>query len=70
MPDVIVSDWQMPEMNGDELLNHLKSNDRLRHIPVIAISATPPVSELRLIALLQKPFAVGKLLRVISKTLG
>jgi CheY-like chemotaxis protein len=70
LPDVIISDWQMPKMNGEELLNHLKSNDRLRNIPVIAISATPPVSELRLVALLQKPFAVEKLLRLISKTVG
>ncbi|GAB5098022.1 response regulator [Caballeronia sp. HLA56] len=70
LPDVIISDWQMPKMNGEELLNRLKSDDRLRHIHVIAISATPPVLELRLVALLQKPFAVEKLLRLISKTVG
>ncbi len=37
--DLILLDIMMPEMSGYEVLEHLKVNDALRHIPVIVISA-------------------------------
>jgi CheY-like chemotaxis protein len=37
--DLVLLDVMMPEMNGYEVLERLKSDDRLRHIPVIMISA-------------------------------
>lgn len=37
--DLIVLDIMMPEMNGYEVLEHLKAHPGLRHIPVIMISA-------------------------------
>jgi CheY-like chemotaxis protein len=38
-PDFILSDVFFSEMDGYELLEHLMSDERTRHIPVIAISA-------------------------------
>ena len=38
-PDIILSDLMMPVMNGFEMLKQLKSNDDLRKIPVIILSA-------------------------------
>ena len=35
MPDIIVSDWEMPEMNGIELIKALKGSPVTEHIPVI-----------------------------------
>ncbi len=37
--DLILCDIMMPEMNGFELLEHVKADAALRHIPVIMISA-------------------------------
>jgi CheY-like chemotaxis protein len=34
-PDLIILDWQMPEMDGIEVLKNLKQNDITRDIPVI-----------------------------------
>ena len=39
LPDVILLDIMMPEMDGFEVLDRLKANPAWRHIPVIIISA-------------------------------
>jgi two-component system chemotaxis response regulator CheY len=36
---LVVSDWHMPEMNGLELLQAIKANPELAHIPVLMITA-------------------------------
>jgi phosphoserine phosphatase RsbU/P len=38
-PDLILLDINMPEMNGYEVCEHLKADDKLKGIPVIFISA-------------------------------
>jgi two-component system, chemotaxis family, sensor kinase CheA len=37
--DYVLTDIMMPKMNGVELLEHIKKNEDLQHIPVVAISA-------------------------------
>ncbi|HET7928393.1 MAG TPA: response regulator [Actinomycetota bacterium] len=37
-PDVILLDIEMPGMDGFEVLEHIKSDETLRHLPVIMIS--------------------------------
>jgi putative two-component system response regulator len=37
-PDVIVSDYQMPEMDGLQLLGHLRADSRLGNVPIMMIT--------------------------------
>jgi len=39
-PDLILMDMRMPELNGYETIQLLKANDALKHIPVIAVTAS------------------------------
>lgn len=39
IPDLVVCDIQMPVMNGYELAKSLKNNAKLRHIPLVAVTA-------------------------------
>ncbi|KAA2241709.1 response regulator [Chitinophaga agrisoli] len=45
LPDLIISDLNMPGMNGLDLLQYVKNNSTLAHIPVIITSTsfTPTV---------------------------
>lgn len=44
--DLVLLDVMMPEMDGHETLSRIKSDDRLRHIPVIMISALDEISSI------------------------
>ena len=39
IPELIILDWMLPEMNGLEVLSALRSNAAIRHIPVIMLTA-------------------------------
>lgn len=39
-PDFIFLDYNMPGMSGPECLQHLKSDDKLKHIPVLMYSTS------------------------------
>ncbi len=60
--DLVLLDIMMPDMNGYEVLEHLKADPQLRHIPVIMISAVDEIeSVIRCVELgaedyLSKPF--------------
>ncbi|HUQ68456.1 MAG TPA: SpoIIE family protein phosphatase [Planctomycetaceae bacterium] len=66
-PDLILLDNNMPEMNGYEVCEHLKAEDRLRKIPVIFISAlTEQLDKVKAFAVggvdyITKPFQMEEL---------
>lgn len=45
VPDIIVSDWMMPEMSGIELCKAAKSNSITSHIPVLLLTAKSQVED-------------------------
>ena len=76
VPDLIVSDLNMPNMTGTEFLAAVKSDDKLKHIPCIMVtSAGNPAKEKELqdlgaLAIIHKPVAPPKLVPIISKLLA
>jgi DNA-binding response OmpR family regulator len=72
-PHLFILDYSLPDMNGIELHDWLRSIDRLKHVRTILLSArNPPVDEIqkRGILLIRKPFAVTKLLAHIENFLA
>jgi serine phosphatase RsbU (regulator of sigma subunit) len=66
-PDLILLDINMPEMNGYEVCEHLKADDKLKGIPIIFISAlTEQLDKVKAFAIggvdyLTKPFQMEEL---------
>jgi DNA-binding response OmpR family regulator len=44
-PNLIITDWEMPEMNGIEFIKRLKKNEKTKEIPVIMASGIMTTSE-------------------------
>ncbi len=45
LPDLIIMDWEMPELNGIESIRKLKADDDTKDIPVIMITAVNKSTE-------------------------
>lgn len=74
-PDVIVTDYQMPLMDGLEFVEKLRQDDRTKEIPVIMLTArsfaiTPEKKEqLKISDCLSKPFSPRELLNNVEDIL-
>ncbi|USE37549.1 response regulator [Endozoicomonas sp. SCSIO W0465] len=60
-PSAIILDLGLPDMDGQEVLSHLKSDEETRHIPVHIVSGRDPGS-------VSSPGAVGYLMKPVSVT--
>jgi CheY-like chemotaxis protein len=70
LPDLILLDYMMPELNGAGFLRALRARDEYRHIPVLMMSS---VDEATLreqcagcAAYLRKPFELDELMAVVA----
>ena len=74
--DLVVTDINMPDINGLELVSFVRSNDRYKSIPLVIVSTEGSERdrdrglELGADAYLVKPFDPDSLLQVVADLLG
>jgi chemosensory pili system protein ChpA (sensor histidine kinase/response regulator) len=72
MPDVVLSDIEMPRMDGFDLLRNIRADQRLKELPVIMITSRTAekhrnyAMEIGANHYLGKPFDEDELLRLVS----
>lgn len=75
-PDLILMDIQLPEVSGLEVTRWIKSDETLRHIPIIAITAFAMKGDEEKIldggceAYLSKPISIVKFLETVRSYLA
>ena len=73
--DLIVTDINMPDINGLELINFVRNNPRYSHLPIIIVSTERSEEDkkrgmaLGATAYVTKPFKSSELQEAIKKTL-
>jgi CheY-like chemotaxis protein len=71
-PDLILLDVNLPKMNGHEVLKSIKTNDTLKHIPVIILTTSSSEKDILLSyqnyvnCYITKPVEVSNFLQVVS----
>jgi two-component system cell cycle response regulator DivK len=72
-PDLILMDIQLPEMSGLEATERLKADDRLRGIPVVAVTAfamkgdEEKVRQAGCDGYMTKPISIGPFLQAVER---
>jgi len=75
-PDLVVTDYMMPEMDGQEMTREIKTGESTSHIPVVMLTAKADEAdriagrEAGADQYLAKPFSPSELLVVIAKLLA
>ena len=68
-PDLVISDFMMPLMDGTALVTAMRTNPSFRDIPVIMMSAAPEAALRKHLdgyeAFLRKPFRIPALLEIV-----
>jgi CheY-like chemotaxis protein len=72
IPDLILLDINLPKMNGHEVLQHIKSNNKLKHIPVIMLTTSSAEKDIfqsyqhHANCYITKPVEVDEFLKVVT----
>lgn len=75
LPDIIITDLMMPEMDGYELIDFIRKDDSLRLIPVVVVSALNDIdNKVKILSMgadayISKPFDPRELLGIVSNLL-
>jgi len=71
LPDLVLLDYEMPQLDGEEVLRRLRRDERTAHLPVLlATAATIDLSRLRRVSgLLRKPYPRHVLFAMIARLL-
>lgn len=66
-PDLIITDYLMPNMGGIGLVQELRGNPVTRTVPVLMISALPVDADVPVNGSLLKPFTLDELFEAITE---
>ncbi len=75
-PDLLITDINMPQMTGIELVRQLKKSVQTRDIPVIILTARgedeqrEEAMQIGANVFVNKPFSPGKLLEIVQGMMG
>ena len=68
-PDLVISDFMMPLMDGAAMVVAMRANPSFRDIPVVMMSAAPEAALRKhldgYVAFLRKPFRIPSLLEIV-----
>lgn len=76
VPDLILLDFLMPEVNGFEVSKALRSNDQTRNIPIMAVTCLTKERDIERIfacgadEYLAKPFKIDQLIEKVRDLIG
>ncbi len=71
--DFVVTDWNMPGMQGIDLLKHIRADEKLKHLPVLMVTAEAKREQIIAAAqagvngYIVKPFTAGTLKEKLDK---
>jgi two-component system chemotaxis response regulator CheY len=74
--DLVLADLHMPEMSGVEMSRRMLADERLRHVPVVVVTAEPNLAKLEALkaqgirGYLRKPFTPEAVRKLVTETLG
>lgn len=74
--DIVLCDWEMPNMSGEELLQWMRAHEHTRQIPFVMITSRGErehvmrAIELKADNYIVKPFTTDKLVGVVSRVLS
>jgi CheY-like chemotaxis protein len=66
-PQLIITDWMMPEMDGVALFHAVRSTREIGLTPMILMTAGRPIPDVPVQAILRKPFAISDLFSCIER---
>jgi len=72
LPQLVLLDYNMPELDGDEVLERMRSSERMKDVPVLMVTAASiDLARLqRVSGLLRKPYPRQLLFTMIEQLLG
>lgn len=73
---LVLLDWNMPVLNGIDVIKHMRGDDRFKNIPVLMISTEAEDDRIQKVisvgaqGYLTKPFTADQLIEAVHRVLG
>lgn len=74
--DLVISDYNMPNMDGGALVEYIRAKEKYRYIPIFMLSTETSIDkqnrakEAKITAWIKKPFEVTEFKKLVEKVLA